>query len=265
VDVTAGSGLVDADSVTRTNGGGIVTADYNDGWLDNYQAGSWPKSANADRLIRNLGNNQWSDVSPALNEGGVYSSQYAVQVDIDNDERQDIITVNPGTPGQFISVYENNSPRTNHWLKVALKCDGKRTNSDGIGAVVRVRNGGSGGRTQTTEVINGSSTTATEELRSNFGLGLATSADWIEVRWPRAGTLGERTVRYPGSFAADQIVTLRSLCSSDFNQDGFVTGDDFDSYVSAFVAGAASADFNSDGFVTSDDFDAYVVSFETGC
>lgn len=54
-------------------------------------------------------------------------------------------------------------------------------------------------------------------------------------------------------------------CRADFNSDGFVTGDDFDAYVTAFEAGDASADFDSDGFVTGDDFDAYVVAFESGC
>ncbi len=54
-------------------------------------------------------------------------------------------------------------------------------------------------------------------------------------------------------------------CPSDFNNDGFVSGDDFDAFVNAFVAGDDEADVNGDGFVTADDYDAYVVSFEAGC
>ncbi len=54
-------------------------------------------------------------------------------------------------------------------------------------------------------------------------------------------------------------------CPSDFDRDGFVTGDDFDGYVTAFEAGNGSADFDRDGFVTGDDFDRYVVAFEGGC
>ncbi len=56
-----------------------------------------------------------------------------------------------------------------------------------------------------------------------------------------------------------------SGCPADFNADGFVTGDDFDAYVSAFETGTASADFDHDGFVTGDDFDRYVVAFQGGC
>lgn len=58
---------------------------------------------------------------------------------------------------------------------------------------------------------------------------------------------------------------LSPSCPTDFNHDGFVTGDDFDGYVQAFVDGLASADFNHDGFVTGDDFDSFVAAFGAGC
>lgn len=58
---------------------------------------------------------------------------------------------------------------------------------------------------------------------------------------------------------------MLSVCRADFNGDTFVTADDFDAFVDAFVAGESSADFNSDGFVTGDDFDSYVAGFESGC
>ncbi len=58
---------------------------------------------------------------------------------------------------------------------------------------------------------------------------------------------------------------IQTRCPSDFNNDGFVTADDFDLFATAFVAGDASADFGGDGFVTGDDFDAYVTAFVTGC
>jgi len=54
-------------------------------------------------------------------------------------------------------------------------------------------------------------------------------------------------------------------CPADFDGDGFVTGDDFDSFVAAFEMGDVASDFDGDGFVTGDDFDQYVVAFEAGC
>ncbi len=54
-------------------------------------------------------------------------------------------------------------------------------------------------------------------------------------------------------------------CPADFSGDGFVTGEDFDGFVAAFVLGNTASDYNGDGFVTGDDFDGYVVSFQAGC
>ena len=61
------------------------------------------------------------------------------------------------------------------------------------------------------------------------------------------------------------VVPLRGPCPADFNQDGFLTFEDFDAVVGAFEAGEAPADFNADGFLTFEDFDAFVSAFEAGC
>jgi len=69
-----------------------------------------------------------------------------------------------------------------------------------------------------------------------------------------------------GADASDQNFKIDGPhCAADFDEDGFVTGDDFDAYVLAFEAGLLSADFDSDGFVTGDDFDGYVTRYELGC
>lgn len=59
--------------------------------------------------------------------------------------------------------------------------------------------------------------------------------------------------------------SLAVLCPSDFNRDGFVTGEDFDGFVAQFELGTLAADFDGDGFVTGEDFDAFVAAFESGC
>ncbi len=57
-----------------------------------------------------------------------------------------------------------------------------------------------------------------------------------------------------------------SACSAaDFDADGFITGDDFDGYVTAFELGEPVSDFDGDGFVTGDDFDAFLLQFQAGC
>ncbi|GEM_PF-1554809 len=83
----------------------------------------------------------------------------------------------------------------------------------------------------------------------------------------RALTLDLATFWQPAATSGSQLRVLckEIWCKSDFNGDGFVTGEDFDAYTAAFEAGLIIADFNCDGFVTGEDFDAFVVAFEAGC
>ena len=64
---------------------------------------------------------------------------------------------------------------------------------------------------------------------------------------------------------AVKLETVICLCPSDFDQNGFVNGDDFDSFIAAFEAGSTAADFDHNTFVNGDDFDAFVLAFEAGC
>ncbi len=70
-----------------------------------------------------------------------------------------------------------------------------------------------------------------------------------------------------GLFAGRTLafILAPAACPSDFNNDGFVNGDDFDAFSAAFVAGDSSADFDKNGFVNGDDFDAFVARFVAGC
>ncbi len=66
-----------------------------------------------------------------------------------------------------------------------------------------------------------------------------------------------------GPIANFEIALQR--CLSDFDTDGFVTGDDFDKFLIEFANGTPRADIDHDGFVTGDDFDRFVIAFEAGC
>lgn len=78
---------------------------------------------------------------------------------------------------------------------------------------------------------------------------------------PDTGPMTGGTFALAGGFWPGQP----SPCPSDFNHDGFVTGDDFDAFVAVFIVGDPAADFNHDGFVTADDYDSYVDAFFGGC
>ncbi len=198
----------------------------NDGDLDLYMGGSLGQGPNFDVLFRNNGLDGFDDVSAALN--GIFAeSRYAVQIDFNNDGRQDIVTCNTASPDESLSVYENLSETANHWIKVALAGDGAAVNRNAVGSVVRLH---AGGTVLTRHVASGSSTTATEDTRINFGLGSATTADRIEVVWPRTGSTASRTEVMCGPIAADQMITLVAGAVSvagDANGDGTVGIADF--------------------------------------
>jgi hypothetical protein len=233
----------------------------NDGLLDLYQAGSVGSSANHNKLFLNRGAGVFEDISPALNDLYV-GSQFAVQLDFNNDGRQDIVTMNPYNTPLFVSVNENVSPAGRGWIKVRVRGDGVRANADAIGAVVRVR---TGGVVQSREVTSGSSTCSTDDFRQNFGLGSAAAADEVEVIWPRAGTIGERTQVFAGPFPSGTIVELRAECRADFNGDRVVNSQDVFDFLAALFGGAATADVNGDGATNSQDFFDFLGAFFGGC
>jgi hypothetical protein len=243
-------------------GWGVLWIDAdNDGWLDNYQCGSLGQGANLDRLWRNLGDGTFKDISGAMNS--TFSvSQHAVQVDWNNDGRADIVSVNPVSPGQYVAVYENVSDTPGHWIELDVRGDGRIVNRDAIGAIVRLT---ASGMTQSRQIVSGSSTTSTEDLRVHFGLSGTTSVDRVEIEWPASKGLSAHIRTYEGPFAADQLMPIVFECPADVNHDGFVNGDDYDAFAEAFDAATAWADFNGDGFVNGDDYDAFAASFDEGC
>lgn len=68
-----------------------------------------------------------------------------------------------------------------------------------------------------------------------------------------------------GNASATDYGIFVNLCLSDFNKDGFVSGEDFDAFVAVFELGDPTADFDGNGFVTGEDFDGFVGAFEAGC
>ncbi len=129
-------------------------------------------------LYRNLGDGRFEDISatsgPALLEK--HSSRGVAFGDYDNDGKLDILINNQNDPPTLL---HNETTGAGHWLGVHLV--GSRSNRSGIGARVRIR---AGGREQFDEVRSGGSYLSQNDLRLHFGLGAATKADWIEVRWP---------------------------------------------------------------------------------
>lgn len=100
-----------------------------------------------------------------------------------------------------------------------------------------------------------------------FG-GASSSVFAATTRDGRAYVAGNFTTIGAGAQTAAGLAILERCnadCPADFDNDGFITGIDYDLYVAAFEGGGASADFDGDGFITGIDFDLYVAAYEAGC
>ena len=129
-------------------------------------------------LLRNEQGKRFTDVSS--DSGTMFNDHWVGRGlaigDIDNDGRMDaVVTENDGPAW----VLHNETPTANHWI--TLKLVGTRSNRDGIGSQVElVTNDGR----QFGSVTTAGSYQSAGDVRLHFGLGDATEARQIRVRWP---------------------------------------------------------------------------------
>ena len=105
-----------------------------------------------------------------------------VPADFDRDGDVDLFVFNNDQPYLYL---ENVHGGKRNWVSVQLR--GKRSNSHGIGARVRLT---AGSRTQVREIHLGSGYLSSPPPEAHFGLADATRIDRLEIRWPT----GERQV-----------------------------------------------------------------------
>ena len=189
------------------SGWGIRFFDYdNDGWKDLLIAqGHDLDTIELDHpnlryrepmlLVHNTGHG-FVDVS--AQSGEVFTKPWVARGmavgDLDNDGRLDaVVTTNDGP----VHILHNETRSQNHWL--LLKLVGHKSNRDSIGAGIRlITTSGS----QYATVSTAGSYLSSGDKRVHFGLGNASSAQSIEIRWP-SGI--KQTIK---NVAADQIVEI---------------------------------------------------------
>jgi hypothetical protein len=98
--------------------------------------------------------------------------------DIDADGDLDVVLTANGGPARLL----RNDQRTgHHWIRLALRGDGSRSNTSAIGAQVTVE---AGGRIVRQQVAGGRGYLSQSELPLTIGLGGADRVDRVSVRWP---------------------------------------------------------------------------------
>jgi hypothetical protein len=133
-------------------------------------------------VFRNRGGT-FEEVSALSGPGATtpHSSRGAAFGDYDNDGDVDILVMNMNEPP---SLLRNDYAGPNRWLRVEL--EGRASNRLALGATVLVT---AGGHTSARAVLSQSSYYSHDDVRLHFGLGTASEAERVEVRWPN----GSRT------------------------------------------------------------------------
>ncbi len=133
-------------------------------------------------LFVNNRNGTFTDVSHASNADAAMNGRTVAFGDYDNDGFVDMFVANYG---QAPILYHNDGAMgyvdlNNHWLTIDLV--GTHSNRDGVGAEISLST--AGGPTQLRQIQEGSSLGAGNAKEAYFGLGHATEAARIVIRWP---------------------------------------------------------------------------------
>ncbi|PID92363.1 MAG: hypothetical protein CSA96_03575 [Bacteroidetes bacterium] len=156
----------------------------NDGDVDLFKVNGELKHlyGQEDQIFTNVNGEKFEDNSPEL--GDYFQAENvgrgACFGDYDNDGDIDGYIVNLNDEGVFI---RNNKGNEKNWITVEL--EGTSSNRDGIGALVTIS---ADGKEQTALRRSTTGYLSQNDHRLHFGLGDATSVDFIEVKWPSGKT-----------------------------------------------------------------------------
>ncbi|MGB2987455.1 MAG: CRTAC1 family protein [Phycisphaerae bacterium] len=197
IDVTAPSNLAVICGQYTGWGGGLLDYD-NDGYLDVFVANGNPhhEYSEEDVLARNDGNGKFIDV--AVQSGPYFREKYvgrgAAFADYDNDGDIDMLVMNLNGPAKLL---RNDGGNKSNWLIIAPKL--ARTGLEAVGARVTVS---VGKMRMVQEAIAVTGYLSQSDPRAHFGLGEATRADRVEIRWPGGRTTTLENVK------ANQILNV---------------------------------------------------------
>jgi len=168
-------------------GWGSVLFDYDhDGWPDIFvvHGNAHHEYVQEDSLLRNKGDGTFEDVS--RQSGGYFNEKYvgrgASWADLDNDGDIDLLVVNLN---DYAKLLRNDGGNKKSWLEVDARLKFPTGSRTAIGARVTVT---ANGMKMIDDVNPVRGYLSQGDARLHFGLGAATKADSVEIRWPDGKT-----------------------------------------------------------------------------
>jgi len=181
-----------------TGWGAVVFDSDNDGRPDVFIANGNAHHEYAEDavLARNDGTGVFTDV--ARGSGAYFDEKWvgrgATWADFDDDGDVDLVVLSTSGRPQLL---RNEGGTGNHWLTVDARVPGGHRTA--IGARVTVV---TGDHRQFQDVIGVNGYLSQGDARTHFGLGAATKADLVEIRWP------DRTTTQLRDVSADQVLKV---------------------------------------------------------
>ena len=188
-------------------GAGLIDYD-NDGWKDIFMVNGhvypevdqhdWGTTyAQRPLLFHGVRGEKFEYVAPVKGSGlaVITPGRGAAFGDLFNDGRIDVV-INPidGPP----LLLRNVNPDKHHWVELKL-IGGEKSPRDAVGATIFLT---ANGIRQREDVMSGGSFISSNDPRAHFGLGDATDAGTVEIRWPSGY---KETLALP---AVDRIYTV---------------------------------------------------------
>jgi tetratricopeptide (TPR) repeat protein len=195
-------------------GWGIAWVDYdNDGWLDLAAVGEGASGGEI-RVLRNLGDAGWSDVTKKVHLDGVKLKEprTLAVADLKNDGSPDFVVTQAG--GETL-VLQNVGANQNHWMRIDLKA--LNDNKSSIGTKLEIF---AGGLYQKWEIAGASGYLGQNGPGLLVGLGKEKAADVVRLLWPTGVPQDEINLAAGKTQAIGELDRRGSSCPVLFSWNG---------------------------------------------
>jgi tetratricopeptide (TPR) repeat protein len=159
-------------------GWGLVSVDYdNDGWLDLVAVGESTTGGEI-RLLRNLGDAGWADVTKTvkLDEVKLKAPRAVAVADLRSNGSPDLIVMDEQGPSTLLQNFGANK---NHWIEISLKA--LNDNKSSVGTKLEIY---AGALYQKWEISGGSGYLSQNSAPLLVGLGSEKEVDVVRLLWP---------------------------------------------------------------------------------